>query len=109
MEIESKIKDLALVDALTGAQLLVEDLKKLRDGLVTRSQIFDDQILTLRREREALAEERRKWREELIQFRADRQICGRLNVLADHKPTIVNTPNNTGEINETDFTSRFTK
>jgi hypothetical protein len=87
MEMETKIKELALSDALTSALLEIEDLKKLKEGLVTRSQISDaeNQRSAANNDRHELLLDR--FERQLDQWEADRQLCARLNLIADHKPT----------------------
>jgi len=83
---ENKIKELALSDLGTTLMLLVEEVQMLRDGLVRRSQIVDAQISDMKATRDEMEKTLAEWREEIVQFRMDRQICGQLNILADHKP-----------------------
>ena len=78
------------------------DLEALTDGYRRRLQILDSQIEALRQERKAFREERHKLRAEREQLHALYRI--NLRVL-----NIVNRPEKTGEINETDFITRFAK
>jgi Mg2+/Co2+ transporter CorB len=84
---KNKIKELALSDLGTTLMFLVEEVQMLRDGLVRRSQIVDAQIADMKTTREEMQGVLEEWREEIVQFKMDRQICGQLNILADHQPT----------------------
>jgi hypothetical protein len=87
MEMETKIKELAMSDHGTTLVLLIDQVRTLRDGLVRRSQIMDSQILASRRIQEDMQKVVEEWREELIQFRADRQLCARLNLIIEPQKT----------------------
>ena len=67
-----------------------------------RLLIFDSQIEALRQERKALAQERSELRAEREKLTALYQI--NMRVL-----NIINAPGKAGEINETNFTARFTQ
>lgn len=83
---ENKIKELALSDLGTTLLLLVEDVKKLKEGLVARSLITDTQILALKQVQGDMENVVEEFRGELEQFRADRRICGQqLNLFTDSK------------------------
>ena len=87
MEMETKIKELALSDALTSALLEIEDLKKLKEGLVTRSQISDaeNQRSAANNDRHELLLDR--FERQLDQWEADRQLCARLNLIIEPQKT----------------------
>jgi hypothetical protein len=89
---DDKIKELALSDLGTTLMLLVEQVEMLRNGLVRRSLIMDSQIIAQREIKDEMSKVLEEMREELVQFRADRQTCGKLNILANE-----NDPPETGE------------
>jgi hypothetical protein len=76
-----EIRELSIAVALVDVKLLVEDVKALRDGLITRSQIVDSQILAQKQLQEDMENTIRQLRDEMVQFRADRQLCARLNLI----------------------------
>ena len=59
------------------------DLDELLESLARKSMIVDSQIEALRSIHNEMLSILGEMRQELIQFRRDRQICGRLNLLMD--------------------------
>jgi hypothetical protein len=97
---EEKIKELAMSDLGTTLLVLVEDLKKLKEGLVARSLITDSQILALKQVQGDMENVVEEFRGELAEFRADRQICGQqLNLFTDYKPEKGNQGNGRIKVN----------
>lgn len=70
--------------------LLVQELREVKNSLTRKNMIVDSQIEALKKTDEELRKTISELRNELVQFRRDRQICGRLNILADHSPGKVN-------------------
>ena len=79
MTVKSAYKD---IDTL----LIIQELKDLKDSLTRKNMIEDSQIEALGKNIEMLWEIVDEFKEELSQFKADRKVCGQLNLLVDHKP-----------------------
>ncbi len=90
------------MDALIKQLVEVLDLDEFTQGYRRRLLILDSQIEALRQEREALAKERKA-------LRAEREQLGALDQVNMRVLNILNAPSKAGEINETDFITRFTK
>jgi len=78
--------------------LLLQELNGLKDSLTRKNMVVDSQIAALNKTIEYFRDTIEEMREEVVQFRGDRQICGQLNLLVDHKPEI----NNNTETREAD-------
>jgi hypothetical protein len=63
--------------------LLIQEVKDLHDSLTRKGMIVDSQIEALRSIQAEMLKVLTEMRQELDQFRKDRQICGRLNLLVD--------------------------
>lgn len=66
--------------------------------------IVDSQIEALRSIQNEMLSVLGEMRDELIQFRKDRQICGRLNLLMDHKDEVKSNNPTKPELNNNDKT-----